>query len=242
MPLIDVTPTGTVNMGNNCSETFSAKINDNLFDEIYWYLQPLDPNTNLVVGSCLGLGRTSTDTVHFSLNHNQLHSLAINGKLGFYVACIKSYMGNIYPAVWSNPNGTPIFLGNSNTIVMDFTGPSCVGLHSVSLNPSEFVGGDGETDKTVTINVTLDGVAPPGGRLVTLEVVDNNLIKVARLVAGNTFLIPAGQQTGSLSFFLGTKKLTSKLNGNKRTKDFTVKVIVESINNSVGYANGTVTS
>ena len=90
---------------------------------------------------------------------------------------------------------------NSNTANIQFTGPQA-NLHSVSLNVDSVQGGNNGTDPIMT--VALDKPAPPCGQVVYLGTSNSNL---AWIYGSGYFMIPAGQQSGSISYFVGTKNV-----------------------------------
>jgi hypothetical protein len=98
-----------------------------------------------------------------------------------------------------------IISGSYNTdinIVKVRPSPPIPNLHSMSLNMYSVKGSQNGSEPTLT--VYLDGPAPPNGINVYLSTSNDNLAWLLNKTAIN---IPAGQTSGAISWFLGTKNV-----------------------------------
>lgn len=158
------------------------------YADIYdWYLY--GPGVNV------HLGKTYPPWVGFTSPSIQFPITAEEYGSGNYsVHCDMLY--------WSYPlNQWVIAPFNSNTVNIQFTGQK-PNLHSVSLNVDSVKGGSNGTDPVMT--VTLDKPAPPCGQTVYLSTSNSSL---AWIYGSGFFVIPPGQQSDHISWFVGTKNV-----------------------------------
>ena len=76
-------------------------------------------------------------------------------------------------------------------------------LYSAELSPASFIGGKNGKDPTLTM--MLDGLAPPEGFAVSLDLSRNDY-NVGRIMGSGHYVVPGCGQTLSLSWFLGTTR------------------------------------
>ena len=216
---IIVSPNGNVSLGFNCTKTFTAS-NDFAADACYWNLR----FKNIVTGNfeiVKYLGSTSSPgpsnhSITFDIDfntYNQAAYVANNGLAIFIVECQGYNWGVIGP--WTN----------SPEVILNFNATPCIGLNSLSLNTNSVTGGDNAPDPVLTVNI--DAPAPPGGLKINLSVSNSNL---GNIMGDGFFYITAGQTTGSISWFLGTRRVYST------GKNFDIIVTIEG-SSSIGYAN-----
>lgn len=215
---IDVTPNGNVPLGFNCKKTFIASNNFGA-DTCYWNLR----FKNLATGNfdiVKYLGGTSTPgpsdhSITFDLDfdtYNQAAYVANNGLAIFKIECQGWNWGVVGP--WTN----------SPEITLNFNADPCIALNSLSLNTDSITGGDNGTDPVLTVNI--DAPAPPGGLKINLKVSNSNL---GNIMGDGFFYIDAGQTSGSISWFLGTRRVYST------GKSFNIIVTIEG-SSAEGYA------
>lgn len=175
--------------------------------------QPADFYTWTLVNNNPGvssyLGSSTSQSVVITLNENFF------GSGSYKVMCdayIYSYVTPPYVII-------PL---TSNAVNVQFNGPPGGRLHAVSLNTNSVKGGNNGTDPVLT--VTLDAPAPSCGQIVYLSTSDSGL---AWIHGTGNFTIPAGQQSDSISWFVGTKNVI---------KNRDVNIIVD-VRGDKGYAN-----
>lgn len=213
---IDVTPNGTVNMGFNCKKTFIASNNFGA-DTCYWEIH----FKNLSTGNfdqVQFMGHTSTLTTHkhtvqFDMdfdtynNATYVSPLTVNGGgmisgglATFKVLCMGyNYAVPIWNGGLESIPGPQCF---SDEITLDFNGEHCIIINSLSLSADTFRGGQNDKEPTMTVNVSAP--APPGGLVVALDVSNHNL---GNIMGSGWFTIAPGQTSGSISWFLGTRRV-----------------------------------
>lgn len=213
--MVTVSPSGAQSMGFNCRLALRATNNFSSQD-VVWELRFKDPATGVFnyFGQLIGTSSApaSTDVIDFDIDYSAYYLAAYtspDNKATFKVFCQGYDFGLPGPAALSD------------AVVLDFSAPACIGLHSVSLSEDTFVGG--ENDKAPTMTVAIDAPAPPGGQRVNLSVSNSNL---GNIHGSKFFMIEEGQTTGAISWFLGTRKVYSKRSFN----------IVVGVNATVGYA------
>lgn len=213
---VTVSPSGTQQMGFNCRITLHAT-NDFSSQDVEWSLRFKDPATGVFNYSGQSIGTSSapdeTSAIDFDLDYSTYYLAAYtspDNKATFKVFCQGYDFGLPGPA------------GLSEQVVLDFSAPACIGIHSVSLSEDTFIGGS--NDKAPTMTVAIDAPAPPGGQRVNLGVSNSNL---GNIHGSGFFMIEEGQTVGSISWFLGTRKVYAKKSFN----------IVVGVNATVGYAN-----
>ena len=217
---ITTSPSGQIELGYNCQIDLNVSLDNFPGDYFHWYIFFKDSNGNFV-GMPQYIGTTSENECIIPLDQTTyyLQSFIQTGYATFKLFCGIDLNGVSYPALALS----------SDEITLHFSQQACVGIYSARITPDKFQGGRSDTDKAVKFTINLDAPAPPGGQLVTLSLTcANDLKPIARFVEGNTFTVPAGLQSESLSFFLGTKK------AKKSDKTFD---LIAKVNGSVSYTN-----
>jgi hypothetical protein len=190
-----VTPNGTIEMGFNCKKTF--KVTNNLLsDYTTWELQFKNLSTgHFDIRMFMGVVEISANEINFEIDFSSYNDAAYrdnNGLATFRVFC-QAY-------AWGMPSG----FGTSNEVTLNFFAPSCIKIFSMVLNQDTFKGGSNGSEPVLTI--TLDAPAPPGGQKVLLRV---SKPTIANIMGSGFFHVPAGKTSESLSWFLGTKNVSS---------------------------------
>ncbi|MET3538877.1 hypothetical protein [Chryseobacterium limigenitum] len=210
---LEVVPNGKVGMGFNCRKTFTVSNNFNA-DTCYWEIHFKNLSTGLfdklqfMGGSYTKV--THKHTITFDIDfqvYNQAayvsSSVVIGGNNGlatFKVFCMGyNYAIPIFNSGVSSIPGPQCF---SDEITLDFNGPHCIIINSISLSTNTLKGG--KNDKEPNMTVYISAPAPPGGLKVLLSVSNNNL---GNIMGDCYFIIPAGETSGSISWFLGTRRV-----------------------------------
>jgi hypothetical protein len=212
---LEISPNGKVNMGFNCKKTFTVSNNFNA-DTCYWEIH----FKNLATGQFdrlqfMGGSYTKTSHKHsitFDIDYDTYNQAAYisssvviggsNGLATFRVFCM-GYNHTI-PIFNSSSVSLPGPQCFSEEITLDFNGEHCIIINSLSLSADTFRGG--KNDKEPTMTVYVSAPAPPGGLTVALSVSNSNL---GNIMGSGSFIIPAGQSSGSISWFLGTRRVYS---------------------------------
>jgi hypothetical protein len=204
--VVTLTPNGNVPLGFNCREYFTAVNNFNA-DVCYWEIKFLVPATNSYqnvqfMGGSYNI-QTTSHSIKFPLDYSVYGASAYanaNGTASFVILC------QGYNVVAGNAGVSllPGEFATSDPVVLNFNVPQCIGIANAVCVPDVVRGGINGTEPTLTVN--LDGPAPPGGQQVNLSVGDNNL---GNIMGSGNFVIPPGATQGSLSWFLGTRKVHS---------------------------------
>jgi hypothetical protein len=199
----NVSPQGNVSMGFNCKMTFHVT-NDLECPDVYWYLNFKNPITGQYDMVAQYISQTSnpdpTDEMYFEIDFSTYNTAAYAAANG--TASFKVYgQGYVYT---SNGTVLPSASATSNEVILNFNAPPCISVYSIDLSENTFVGGKNDHEPTMT--VAIDAPAPPGGQRIDLGVSNGNL---AEIMGDGYFVIPAGQTSGSISWFLGTRKVYS---------------------------------
>jgi hypothetical protein len=210
---LEVNPSGKVNMGFNCIKTFTVSNNFNA-DTCYWQLY----FKNLATGEFdkvqfMGGSVTKTThkhTVEFDIDYSTYYSAAYvsasvilggqNGLATFKVFC--SGWNYAIPILNSGISSLPGPQCFSDEIVLDFNAAHCIIISSIALSTGSIKGGSNGTQPVMTVHISAP--APPQGLTVELSVSNSNL---GNIMGNPSFTIPAGQTSGSVSWFLGTRKV-----------------------------------
>jgi hypothetical protein len=202
--VVTTTPNGSVPLGFNCREYFTADNNFNA-DICYWEIKFLVPSTNnyqsvQFMGGSYNM-QTTAHSIKFPLDYSAYGSSAYansNGEATFVISC------QGYNAVAGNAGVSllPGEFATSSPVVLKFNVPQCVGISNVTVAPTAVRGGINGSEPTLT--VYLDGPAPPGGQRVNLSVGNSNL---GNIMGAGFFTIPQGAKQDSISWFLGTRKV-----------------------------------
>jgi hypothetical protein len=218
-PAISITPGGTVALGFNCRVDITTVNNFQFVDTVNWFLAFKDPAGNFVTDeqflATVPNWQFDINTMAFELDYDTYYRMAYAAKGAV------TFRVRAESATW----GIPGPFADSPPVTLDFSKPACIGLQSVRLDQDTFVGS--KNNKEPTLTVTLAAPAPPGGQRVYLNTSDHSLGWFMGTLANNPhFDIPAGQTTGSISWFLGTKKVLVDRSFN----------IEATVNASTGYA------
>jgi hypothetical protein len=210
---VEISPNGKVNMGFNCKKTFTVSNNFGA-DTCYWEIHFKNLATGLY-DRLQFMGGSYTKKSHkhcitFDIDfatYNQAAYVSssivlggINGLATFKVFCM-GYNHTI-PIINSSSSTLPGPQCYSEEITLDFNGEHCIIINSLSLSADTFKGG--KNDKEPTLTVYVSAPAPPSGLTVALSVSNSDL---GNIMGSGSFIIPAGQSSGSQSWFLGTRRV-----------------------------------
>jgi hypothetical protein len=203
VPTVTVSPNGVVALGFNCRRGFSATATEPSFKPDYVTFSMLlkKPGGGWDQIFFLGVYPGGDPdffpaTVHFEHYFETYKTMAYasaSKTVVFIVEC------KFYDLTYSS---NPVQVAQSAPATLDFNGPSCLGIHSMAVSADTFVGG--ENDQEPTLTVAMDGPAGPGGQKVALRTSNSNL---ATIMGSGSFVILAGQTSGSISWFLGTREV-----------------------------------
>lgn len=206
--LVTVAPSGNVPLGFNCERTFTATaLSGTNGASGFWTIQ---------YSKTLGTGAVWQD-FYFLTNtqvNDQLES-TIEFLINMQTYGIPAYAGYLYFRIgWSEYTINGWLIWYSDPVTLNFNVPPCNEIHHVAFtiggvyqgaNCSLVGAGNGSEP---TLSVTLAAPAKPGGE--TVRVSSSNttygwIMNSAHIDIG----IAAGQVSGAISWFLGTKKVTS---------------------------------
>jgi hypothetical protein len=100
---------------------------------------------------------------------------------------------------------------SSNSLTLTVT-PDATAINSVSLLPNNVVGGNANTDKGITLTVNLTQPAPVCGQVLYISSDNPNVARVTVSGGRHPIIVPPGQMSTTLSWFLGTKKKNASAN------------------------------
>jgi hypothetical protein len=227
---VTVTPAGTVLLGFNCRRSFTASA-------------PLSNSVTHAIWNLLMKNQQSGEfeRIFFMGGVSALTKVTDAGRIKF-----DHDFSSYRDAAYASANKTAEFKvevrpyclfdelapGASNPVTLDFSPTSCIGIHSVGVEPGSSKGGANGSSPTLT--VTLDAPAGPGGQKVALSVDNSNL---GNIMGSGWFVIPQGHTSETLSWFLGTRRVYST------GKSITIKAELVSPggNSGPGYATVTLT-
>jgi hypothetical protein len=197
-----VTPDGTVLLGFNCRRTFQASA-------------PLSAEVTHTVWNLLMKNQQSGqyEQIFFMGGVSALTKKTDAGRIKF-----DHDFTSYRDAAYASPNKTAQFIvevrpfclfdelasGKTDPVTLDFSPTSCIGIHSLGLDKDSVTGGNNGSSPTLT--VALNAPAGPGGQKVALSVDDANL---GNIMGSGWFMIPQGQTSGQISWFLGTRRVYS---------------------------------
>jgi hypothetical protein len=204
LPTVMVTPNGVVPVGFNCTKGFEATATEPSFDPDYISFRMLLKNKGTGFDQIFSMGIYNTGGEDFFPVTVQFeHYFGIYNTMA-YKSAAKTAIFVVECQYYDSGYNLPIQVAQSAPVTLDFSGPSCLGIQSMAVSADTFVGGD--NDKEPTLTVTLDGPAGPGGQTVALATSKPNL---ARIMGTGSFVIPAGQTSGAISWFLGTREVST---------------------------------
>lgn len=195
-----VSPNGTVSLGFNCRRTFTASADiASTTTHTIWKLFMKNQNSG------------EFDQIYFLGGLSQ-----IDKKKKISTVDFDHDFGTYRDAAYASTNKTAIFKvevtpyflfdalapAYSDEITLDFSPQSCIGIHSVSLSTNSVKGAGNQKEPTLTVALTAP--AGPGGQKVALSTDDKEL---GWIMGSGSFMIAAGQTSGSISWFLGTKNV-----------------------------------
>lgn len=224
---VSVTPNGTVPLGFNCRRTFTATANlSNVVTHTVWNLLMKDPATGkfeqiFFMGGISTVTKKS-DIAKIKFDHDfstyRDSAYASSNKTAVFVVECRPYclFDELAPS-------------QTEEVTLDFTATSCIGIHSVALSTNSVTGGANGQEPVLT--VALDAPAGPGGQEVALSVNNTNL---GNIMGSGSFVIPQGQTSGQISWFLGTRRVYST------GKSITIKAELVSPGGNSGPAYATV--
>lgn len=203
---VTLVPSGNVPLGFNCRQYFTAE-NNFYADVCHWEIKFLVPGTSTYqnvqfMGGSYSI-ETTSHAIKFPLDYSSYGGSAYanaNGTATFVVLC------QGYNVVAGNAGVSllPGEFATSDPVTLNFSVPQCIGIASAVCIPDVVRGGINGAEPTLTI--TLDGPAPPGGQQINLSVGNSNL---GNILGSGFFIIPPGATQGSISWFLGTRRVYS---------------------------------
>jgi hypothetical protein len=202
--LITVTPSGTVATGFNCTRTFTAttqKPPSFTPASLYWKMYLSKTTGGITKTYFIGADSVNTVTSSFPYTVEFIHNFDTYSTIAYTspsntVTCI------VECDFFDANGGLPVLTEKAAPIILDFSGPSCLHIHSMAVNKDTFVGGDNDKDPILT--VALNAPAGPGGQKVQLT---SSKPGLGWIHGDGSFVIPAGQSSGAISWFLGTREV-----------------------------------